>query len=392
MIASELVAAIFIADFPKYEKVVLAEILLGQYGPQKLKGVLIDPATVAGRIGVDPRMIRRAVKSVTAKGVASERPDGSLTFVKDWEKWVLDGRADLASDPFNRLLGDGERRFVAYAATRFSPQVPSRRKRKQGTKECRTDQPDRHKEGTNESPAPTTRGTIQSPARPTRGTIQSPFDGGTNSVKVGASPDPETPPTLPLTRAGARPSEDLILERELTLSKKRELTLSQNSREGDDEFEPFMSPPDPPKVPAPRDPATDALHDYMLKATATAEYPGGREDMADHAVAEFAAWVGQGYSVAVVKAAIHKAVKNGVARDALAFSRYVQAILNRDAADRRARPPAPAAPPDLAGAGFGFDAPPPRPGKAQRDAAESERQREAFRLNRLRKEAANGQG
>lgn len=87
------------------------------------------------------------------------------------------------------------------------------------------------------------------------------------------------------------------------------------------------------------------MHAFMLKATISADYPDGREDMAEHAASEVASWLAQDYPEAIVRSAIQKAVRKGgrLLGDALAFSGYVQSCLNGYSDDRKSRPDAPPA-------------------------------------------------
>lgn len=338
MIASELVAAIFIADFPKYEKVVLADILLSLYGPQKLKAATIDHIRLAGMIGVDPRITRRAVAALIKRGVIKERANGTFTFVKDWESWTNPRDRDQADDPLCHLIGSGERRFIAYSTDRFSPPDESTDKRKRGTRQ---------------SPKSGCRGTIQSPNNPTQGTRWSPVNSDASSAAPGDAND------LGISSSfEAVPPDPQIHTR---IPEKKE-SYTDSSREGG-ELEPFMSPPVEPRALPPRSPDAQAIYAYVVRVTTSDEYPAGRDDMGEHVAREFETWVSANYSVAVVKSAIHKTLKKGgrILGNALNFSSYLEAVLTNHASGVADRPAAPPVVPPSQTRAMTYHKAPPRP-------------------------------
>lgn len=330
MIASELVAAIFIADFPKYEKVVLADILLSLYGPQKLKAATIDHIRLAGMIGVDPRITRRAVAALIKRRVIKERANGTFTFVKDWESWTNPRDRDQADDPLCHLIGSGERRFIAYSTDRFSPPDESTDKRKRGTRQ---------------SPRSGCRGTIQSPNNPTRGTRWSPINSDASSAAPGDTKDlwisssfdpaPPDPPLLSTEEREERPRDKTHTGSELVLP----------------------CPPAPTDAPACVSGSPDEVETlargartFIRKATVSGSYPEGNLDFADFAAQQCRSWFNQGYPVAIIKQFVRKAVEEGAIRSPTNWSNYVQASLN-SYAQKQARlkaplptPPAPAPP------------------------------------------------
>lgn len=122
--------------------------------------------------------------------------------------------------------------------------------------------------------------------------------------------------------------------------KQRGLALSDD--------EPFISPPDALPLPmatvAPIRPEAGALHAHMLKITRSADYPEGRGDLADHAAKLLETWVDGGWQMALVKAAIHKAIKTGAHLEIMRLTSYVRTVLISYADTAANIPAAPAVP------------------------------------------------
>jgi hypothetical protein len=88
MIACDLFAALAIADWPKREWTVLAEILLQQYGPQKRREAFVEPLMVEHLSGLGSKNVYRAIRNLKACNVIRDGSHGGIVFVKDYEQWV----------------------------------------------------------------------------------------------------------------------------------------------------------------------------------------------------------------------------------------------------------------------------------------------------------------
>jgi hypothetical protein len=112
MIALDLFAAIMAADLTNRAQIVLAEVLSQCYGPRKRESVHIDPPTLEGYSGLHRNNVRRAVRELEEAGILAKQPDGSHSFVKDYERWCPGG------EPMASRLGGSVLRFATSTVTR----------------------------------------------------------------------------------------------------------------------------------------------------------------------------------------------------------------------------------------------------------------------------------
>lgn len=119
MIACDLFAAMAVADWPKREWTVLAEILLQVYGPKKRREAHVDARTIEHYTGLSTNNVYRAIRNLKACGVIVETPSGGYRFVKDFECWNLDSI---------RRLNDGDLRFALSANDRYGVDLPIKKK------------------------------------------------------------------------------------------------------------------------------------------------------------------------------------------------------------------------------------------------------------------------
>jgi hypothetical protein len=128
MVALDLFAALMAADLPNREQIVLAEVLLACYGPRKAEAVYLDPPTIEQYTGLHRNNVRRAVSGLEAAGILHRNPDGSHSFVKDYDTWTPGG------EPIGQRLGGGLVRFAHSALGRYKTS-----KRVAIQRDCETD-------------------------------------------------------------------------------------------------------------------------------------------------------------------------------------------------------------------------------------------------------------
>jgi hypothetical protein len=133
MIACDLFAALAIADWPKREWTVLAEILLQQYGPQKRREAFVEPLMVEHLSGLGSKNVYRAIRNLKACNVIRDGSHGGIVFVKDYEQWCGDAIEELTGTPCRtkRLRGK-ELTFASSAKERFGVPKATKKPPKSG--------------------------------------------------------------------------------------------------------------------------------------------------------------------------------------------------------------------------------------------------------------------
>jgi hypothetical protein len=133
MIACDLFAALTIADWPKREWTVLAEVLLQQYGPRKLKEVHLNPLEIEHYSGLNSKNVYRAIRNLKACNVIRETASGAVTFVKDYEEWLIEEVERVTGTArFVSRLRDLELRYPLSANARHGIQEPTKKASKGG--------------------------------------------------------------------------------------------------------------------------------------------------------------------------------------------------------------------------------------------------------------------
>lgn len=87
MIALELFPALVLADFPRYQWVVLVSVLGPSFGPKKKVWHSLKPSDIGKRTNVHPANIRAAMKSLTKRNVLIRNEDGLYRFNKYFVTW-----------------------------------------------------------------------------------------------------------------------------------------------------------------------------------------------------------------------------------------------------------------------------------------------------------------
>jgi hypothetical protein len=224
MIACDLFAALAIADWPKREWTVLAEILLQQYGPQKRREAFVEPLMVEHLSGLGSKNVYRAIRNLKACNVIRDGSHGGIVFVKDYEQWCGDAIEELTGTPCRtkRLRGK-ELTFASSAKERFGVPKATKNPPKSGTT------PDEKSIETSENiGVPFDTSGVQRDTRtnsfgcPTghltqRGKVSNGTPTGTDlaDIYVDASPIEQTDCDDPLTRDRRRAPGDLELEKNL---------------------------------------------------------------------------------------------------------------------------------------------------------------------------------
>jgi hypothetical protein len=172
-LALELIPALLACGLSSYDGLVLAEILVQQYGPRKRMAAIFSPAEYQCLTGIDHHNMRRSIKNLVRYGMI--RPVGSdgiqFAFVADWESW---------QPPLGKLsdrLGGALKRVIRSTLERFGH---------------------KHASGSTQTPRARPAGSIQTPDGPREGSIQTPDSvaplggrGGIGTAGAPASEDPE---------------------------------------------------------------------------------------------------------------------------------------------------------------------------------------------------------
>jgi hypothetical protein len=100
MVALDLFPAILSAGLSGYAQIVLAEVLLQCYGPQKKDRVTLVPSELGIRTGLDRNNARRAIRELVEAGILRGDRD-TYRFNKDYDSWSpkagpIDGRLNGA--------------------------------------------------------------------------------------------------------------------------------------------------------------------------------------------------------------------------------------------------------------------------------------------------------
>jgi hypothetical protein len=243
MIACDLFAALAIADWPKREWTVLAEILLQQYGPQKRREAFVEPLMVEHLSGLGSKNVYRAIRNLKACNVIRDGSHGGIVFVKDYEQWCGDAIEELTGTPCRtkRLRGK-ELTFASSAKERFGVPKATKKPPKSGAKPDAKSIETSENVGvpldtvgvqrdtrTNSFGCPT--GHLAQGGKVSNGT---PTGADLADIGVDASPRESTDYDDPLTRDRRRAPGDLELEKNKTHIHAGEKSRAPNLRDPDD--------------------------------------------------------------------------------------------------------------------------------------------------------------
>jgi hypothetical protein len=87
MIALELFPALMLADFPRYQWIVLVSVLGSSFGPQKKVWHKLKPGELGRLANVDPSNIRAAMRALTERKVLIKNNEGLYRFNKAFNAW-----------------------------------------------------------------------------------------------------------------------------------------------------------------------------------------------------------------------------------------------------------------------------------------------------------------
>ncbi len=97
--AHELDAALAVADFSKGARIVLHEVFAQIFGLAKLPTARLSPLGIAGRSGLQPPNVSRAIRELIDSHALRREPDGSYRFLKDYGAWTGRARGATAATP-----------------------------------------------------------------------------------------------------------------------------------------------------------------------------------------------------------------------------------------------------------------------------------------------------